>query len=168
MGGTYDVAEYRRLQSGLADLWPLSMRSDQPRTAVVISSITAALPEHFYPVIPAYEERYLFFVLAAARCPNTRVIYVTSQAIPPAVVDYYLGLVPGVSADDLRRRITFLSVGDWSRRPLVDKILERPRLLERIRTLIGHQRGLLLPFIVTESEVELAVRLGIPMYGPDP
>src|SRR2546423_2912139 len=129
---------------------------------------TCPLPDLFYAVFPAYEERYLFFVLAAARCPNSQVIYVTSQAIPPRVVDYYLHLIPGVSAKELRRRITFISVGEWSRRPLVHKVLERPRLLERLRTLIGDRRGVLLPFIATESEAQLALRLGIPMYGPDP
>jgi hypothetical protein len=145
------------------------MRTAERRVAVVVSSITAPLPDHIYAVVPAYEERYLFYVLTVARAPNSHVVYVTSQPIPERLVDYYLRLIPGVSAEELRGRLTLISVGDWSRRPLVEKILERPRLLQRIRSLIGDpERGVLLPFIATESEAQLAVRLGIPMYGPDP
>jgi hypothetical protein len=48
-------------------------------------------------------------------------------------------------------------------------MLERPRLLERIRALIvAPERSLIIPFAVTGLERELAVRLGIPVYGPDP
>jgi hypothetical protein len=170
-GHAYDVAEFRRLQARLSDLWPaMMMRTSEPRVVVVVSSITVnALPDHVYAVIPAYEERYLFYVFTAARARKSRVIYVTSQPIPERVVDYYMHLIPGVSAEELRQRVTLLSVGDWSRRPLVEKILERPRLLQRIRTLISDPaRGVLLPFIATESEAQLALRLGIPMYAPDP
>jgi hypothetical protein len=169
MGDSYNRADFLQLQRRLGDLWPLALRDDQPRAVVVVSSLTAALPEHIYPVIPAYEERYLFFVLGAARAARTHVVYVTSQPIPQRVVDYYMHLTPGVSAEDLRQRVTLLSVCDWTRRPLVEKILERPGMLERIRSLIGHtERRVLLPFVATGSEAQLALRLGIPMYGPDP
>jgi hypothetical protein len=145
------------------------MRTPERRVAVVVSSITIPLPDHIYAVVPAYEERYLFYVLTVARAPQSHVVYVTSQPIPERLVDYYLHLIPGVSAEELRERLTLISVGDWSRRPLVEKILERPRLLQRIRSRIGDpERGVLLPFIATESEAQLAVQLGIPMYGPDP
>src|SRR5205809_7525286 len=58
---------------------------------------------------------------------------------------------------------------DGSVRPLSDKLLERPRLIERIRSLImDPERAHLVPFNTTNREKELALRLGIPMYGADP
>jgi hypothetical protein len=54
-------------------------------------------------------------------------------------------------------------------RPLSEKLLERPRLIERIRSLISDpDRAHLVPFNTTNREKELALRLGIPMYGADP
>jgi hypothetical protein len=48
-------------------------------------------------------------------------------------------------------------------------LLERPRLIERIRSLISDpDRAHLVPFNTTDREKELALRLGIPMYGADP
>jgi hypothetical protein len=48
-------------------------------------------------------------------------------------------------------------------------VLERPRLLERLRRLVvDPNRAVILPFVVTESEARLAVELGIPIYGPHP
>jgi hypothetical protein len=62
-----------------------------------------------------------------------------------------------------------LSPLDASVRPLSDKLLERPRLIERIRSLISDpDRAHLVPFNTTDREKELALRLGIPMYGADP
>jgi hypothetical protein len=60
-------------------------------------------------------------------------------------------------------------VVDGTFAPLTAKLLARPRLLERIRSrIIAPQRSLILPFNVSPLERELAVRLGIPVYGPDP
>jgi hypothetical protein len=54
-------------------------------------------------------------------------------------------------------------------RPLSVKILERPRLIEQIRGLIiNPDRAHLVPFMTTWADRELAMRLGIPMYGADP
>jgi hypothetical protein len=62
-----------------------------------------------------------------------------------------------------------VSVGDWSPRPLSQKILERPRLLHRLRSLIPDpQRAVLIPFVTTDLEARLAIELGIPVYGPHP
>jgi hypothetical protein len=58
---------------------------------------------------------------------------------------------------------------DGSARPLSEKLLARPRLLARIRGLIPDaDRAHLVPFNTTELERDLAVALGIPMYGADP
>jgi PGM1 C-terminal domain len=115
-----------------------------------------------------YEERQLA-MLMLLRYPRTRVVYVSSTALDPAVVDYYLDLLPGLPAAHARRRLSFISTGDASAVSLTQKVLERPRVLERIRAAIGDP-GLahLSCFNVTALERRLAVQLGIPVYGCDP
>ncbi len=56
-----------------------------------------------------------------------------------------------------------------SARPLTEKILERPRLLERLRQAIGDP-GIahIAAYAVSGLERTLAVRLGVPLYGCDP
>lgn len=79
-----------------------------------------------------YEER-LLFSLIRLRNPYTRLIYVTAQPLCPAIVDYYLQLLPGIPFSHVRDRLMLLSTYDSSLKPLSQKILERPRLVERIR-----------------------------------
>src|SRR5205809_6464863 len=119
-------------------------------------------------LMQAYEERFLFLLLLL-RQPRARLIYVTSQMILPSIIDYYLDLLPGVIPSHARQRLFLLSPMDGSVRPLSDKLLERPRLIERIRSLImDADRAHLVPFNTTNREKELALRFGIPMYGADP
>ena len=171
MGGSFDAAAFEALQARLAPMWPaMTLRQqDEERTIVVVSSISVRVPEHIHPLLPAYEERYLIYVLGLAQAPSTRVIYVTSQPILPRMLDYYLGLIPGLDREELHSRLVPVSVGDWSPRPLSEKILERPRLLRRLRSLIPDtSRAVLIPFVTTELEARLALELDIPVYGPHP
>jgi hypothetical protein len=58
---------------------------------------------------------------------------------------------------------------DGTSRPLTLKVLQRPRLIEKIRRLIPDPATAhLVPFNTTRLERDLALRLGIPMYGADP
>jgi hypothetical protein len=94
---------------------------------------------------------------------------VTSRPILPDVVDYYLGLLPGIIPAHARARFFNPAPYDSSIRPLSLKLLERPRLLAQMRDLIPDKdRAHLVPYNTTELERDLAVRLGIPMYGADP
>ena len=141
--------------------------NQDPQTIVVVPSMSVELAGAG-AVVQAYEERYLFLLLLL-RQPRARLIYVTSQAILPSIIDYYLALLPGVIPSHARQRLFLPSPLDGSVRPLSDKLLERPRLLERIRSLImDPDRAHLVPFNTTRREKELALRLGIPMYGADP
>lgn len=169
---TTDAERFSRLQARFCELWPsLTPRTDlrTKRTVVVIQSLNIELPPHLTPVLPAYEERFLCLVLTLLRAPESRVVYVTSLPILPRIIDYYLEMVPDLTTEDLRNRLTCISVVDGSARPLSEKLLARPHAVERIRAAIPDpERAFIVPFNVTEREVELAVRLGVPVYGPDP
>jgi hypothetical protein len=169
---TYDRAVFATLQSRLVDQWPqMTMRAVEgdSRTLIVLSSLSIDVPDHLVPLITAYEERYLCYVLILAKARNVRVVYITSQPVLPRLVHYYLDLIPGLDADDLRRRLTVVSVGDPSRRPLTEKVLERPLLIARLRELVrGSKDALLVPFMTTELEARLSVGIEVPLYGTDP
>ena len=161
-------AEFDRLQKKLVPLWKSIEHFNQdPQTIVVVPSMSIDAVNSG-AVMQAYEERFLFFLLLL-RQPRARLIYVTSQTILPSIIDYYLDLLPGVIPSHARQRLFLISPLDGSVCPLSDKLLARPRLIERIRSLImDPRRAHLVPFNTTNLEKELALRLGIPMYGADP
>ena len=139
------------------------------RTVVIVPSISFEVPDSLIPVFPAYEERFLFFVLSLLRQPGSIAIYVTSQPILPRVVDYYFGLVPELNTPDVRQRLFLVSPVDGSPRPLTEKLLARPRVIERIGRLIPDpRRAVIFPFNTSPLEGELGMRLGVPVYGPNP
>src|SRR2546422_6247542 len=160
--------QFDQLQKKLVPLWKSIERFNQdPQTIVVVPSISIdAISEG--AVMQAYEERFLFLLLLL-RQPRARLIYVTSQTILPSIIDYYLDLLPGVIPSHAHQRLFLLSPLDGSVSPLSQKLLDRPRFIERIRSLISDpDRAHLVPFNTTDMEKELALRLGIPMYGADP
>jgi hypothetical protein len=58
---------------------------------------------------------------------------------------------------------------DGSPRSLADKLLERPRVLARVRALIPDPtRCHLVPYATTALERDVALALGIPLFGADP
>ena len=160
--------EFDQLQKKLVPLWKSIERFNQdPQTIVVVPSMSIDAINSG-AVIQAYEERFLFLLLLL-RQPRARLIYVTSRTILPSIIDYYLDLLPGVIPSHARQRLFLPSPMDGSVRPLSEKLLERPRLIERIRSLImDPDRAHLVPFNTTNREKELALQLGIPMYGADP
>ena len=165
---TDSQAEFDNLQKKLVPLWKSIERfSQDPQTIIVVPSMSIDAIDSG-AVVQAYEERFLFLLLLL-RQPRARLIYVTSQTILPSIIDYYLGLLPGVIPSHARQRLFLISPLDLSVRPLSDKLLERPKLMKRIRSLImDPDRAHLVPFNTTNREKELALRLGIPMYGADP
>ncbi len=139
------------------------------RTVVIVHSINVELPPHLLPVVPAYEERFLALMLLLLRQPFGRVIQVTSQPLLPQLADYYFSLVPKLIRPSSRDRFIPVSVGDGGPGTLTDKILARPMTINRIRSLIPDPEwAYIVPFAVGAAERELAIRLGIPIYGTNP
>lgn len=159
---------FEALQARLRTQWRvIATHADDAQSVVVVPSLSMELDVPA-TVLQAYEERFLFLLLLL-RLPRMRVIYVTSQPVLPETVEYFVGLLAGVIPGHARSRLHLVSVGDGSSRPLSLKLLERPRLLARLRGLIPDPETChLIPFNTTELEKELALRLGIPMYAAEP
>jgi hypothetical protein len=160
---------FDRLQERMRGAWEIMRRNEEGESVVVSPSVSVdRVAERTGSLQQAYEERYLVLLLLL-RHPRLRMIYVTSMPIAPKIVEYYLALLPGVIPSHARARLSLISVGDASSRPLSEKLLERPRLLSLIRSLVPNPlRSHLVPYNTTPLERDLAIELGIPMYGSDP
>jgi hypothetical protein len=162
------------LQRKLIPLWKQIGRTDpggnileEENTVVVLPSLTTDI-EFDFPSQQAYEERMLF-MLFLLRQPQKRMIYISSMPIREEIIDYYLHLLPSVNINNARRRLTLISPQDGSPRHLVEKCLERPRLIQKIRDQIPNlEMAHLVPFLTTDLERDFAIQLGIPMYAADP
>ena len=157
------------LQLAMPSVWESMRLGHADESVVVVPSISI---ERTTPgsgtVMQALEERALFLLLLL-RQPRLQMIYVTSQPVSESIVEYYLGLLPGVIPSHARARLTFVPVGDASTVPLSSKLLARPRLLREIRSLVPNPaRSHLIPYNTTPLERDVALSLGIPMYGSDP
>jgi len=167
-------ARFDELQRKLVPLWKQIGRTDpggnileEENTVVILPSLTADV-EFDFASQQAYEERMLF-MLFLLRQPQKRIVYLTSMPIQEEIIDYYLHSLPSVSINNARRRLTLISPQDASQRPLVEKCLERPRLMQQIRERIPNlDTAHLVPFLTTDLERDFAVQLGIPMYAADP
>ncbi|HEY7921808.1 MAG TPA: peptide ligase PGM1-related protein [Vicinamibacteria bacterium] len=165
-----EIAEFQRLKPRLAEVWDaLIMREEEPHTAVVVPSLTLDQSELRKISGASFYEERLLFLLIRLRNPRARMVYVTSQPIHPIILEYYLQFLAGIPASHARSRLTLLCADDASSRSLTEKILERPRLIERIRAgIVDPQRAYLTVFNSTPLERKLAVLLGIPLNGCDP
>ena len=114
-----------------------------------------------------YEERQLF-ELIRLRQPKARMVFVTSKLLPELVVDAVLELLPGVPISHARHRLKLFDTDDASPRPLAAKLLERPRLLQRIRQVLNRDRSYISCFNVGELERQLSETLQVPLLGTDP
>jgi hypothetical protein len=165
-----EIAAFRELQTRLPSVWEaLTMADEEPHTSVVVPSMTLDQSELRKLAGASFYEERLLFLLIRLRNPRARVVYVTSQPVHPMILDYYFQLLAGIPASHARSRLTLLCAYDASPRSLTEKILERPRLIERIREGIqDRSRAYLTVFNSTPLERKLAVLLGIPLNGADP
>jgi PGM1 C-terminal domain len=169
-GSPEELTMFADLQRRVVDLYHLLARDSRMAQTVVIVPSLSMDPRELEKVsgFYHYEERQLVNLMLLQQ-PRTKVIYVTSQQLDPMVVDYYLSLLPGIPSAHARRRLVMLDCNDRSTKPLSEKVLERPRLLERIRAEIDDVgRAHIVCFNSSTWERTLAVRLGIPLHSVDP
>jgi hypothetical protein len=170
LGAEREIAEFEALKPRLMEVWDtITNREEEPHTSVVVPSLSLDQSElRKLPGASFYEER-LLFLLIRLRNPRARMVFVTSAPVHPMILEYYFQFLAGIPASHARARLTLLCAHDASPRALTEKILERPRLIERIRAGIHHpDRAYLTVFNSTPLERKLAVLLGIPLNGVDP
>jgi hypothetical protein len=159
-----------KLQERLPKLFRQIFPDDRERRTVVVIPSLSMDAEVLSKVagVQYYEERMLC-MLMLLRLPRTRVIFITSVPIHPAIIDYNLHLLAGIPGGHARRRLTMLACHDASPIPLTQKILDRPRLVQRIRRAIKDPTSTHMTcFNVTDLERSLALKLDVPIYGCDP
>ncbi|WP_013324887.1 peptide ligase PGM1-related protein [Gloeothece verrucosa] len=163
------IERFRELQNQLRQRWQEAdiLEQDDNDILVVPSfSIDQQVGQKVAGFLH-YEER-LLFSLIRLRNPKTRLIYVTAQPLSPMIIDYYLQLLPGIPFSHARDRLMLLSTYDNSFKPLTQKILERPRLVERIRRALRPGKSFIICFNSTILEQELSVQLNTPLYAASP
>ena len=169
-GSAEELLEFAKIQEGFSNQFELFFPDNlAPKTIVVIPSLSLD-QEVLAKVTGAlhYEER-LLCLLMLLRMPRANVVYVSSTPVDPVIIDYYLHLLPGITGYHARERLTLISCYDSSAVPLTKKILERPRLIERIKQAIPRGNvAHIACFNTTALERTLAVHLGIPIYGCNP
>lgn len=160
---------YDELQQSMPGVWSSWRQHHADESVVVVPSVSLDLTTASTGTLTqAMEERALFLLLLL-RQPRLRMVFVTSMPVPESIVEYYLGLLPGVIPSHARARLTLVHVGDASPSPLSAKLLARPRLLREIRELVPNPaRSHLIPYNTTALERDVALSLGIPVYGADP
>lgn len=157
---------FRDLQQTLRDRWQtVELFDSSDADILIVPSISIDQRElRKIDGCEHYEER-LLFSLIRLRNPRTRLIYVTSLPLHPSVIDYYLQLLPGIPFSHARNRLLLLSTYDASVKPLTQKILDRPRLIERIRQALRHDKAFMVCYNATEIEADLSLKLGVPLYA---
>jgi hypothetical protein len=131
-------------------------------------SIGESTLAHYAARIPSLEHRYLNAVLVGVRITECHVVYISSRAPDPAIVDYYMSLTPAAGRDSLRSRLTLVDIDDGTVRSVASKLLDHPERIDEIRRIIGGRPALIEGWNVTEMEVRLALALGVPINGTRP
>src|SRR5438874_13475586 len=89
------AAQFDQLQQKLVPLWRLIESFNQEeQTIVVVPSMSVDMTATGSQA-QGYEERVLFLLLLLAQL-RARMLYVTSQALHPSVLEYYHVLLPGL------------------------------------------------------------------------
>lgn len=113
--------------------------------------------------IESWPERQLIELRHLCAAAN-RLFFVSPVAVSEACLEAVLELLPGAPASWWRRRLQLIPLNDRTPRPLAEKLLERPRLLEQLQQQL-RPGAVLAAYAVGEAEMALAQRLGLRLEG---
>lgn len=113
-----------------------------------------------------YEHRLLCLTLLLTE-PERRIVFVTATEVDPQVLDYYLSFLP--DPESARRRLDIVSLNDPRPCALSQKLIENDHVFGEIRDRIKDaSSAYVMPFNVTDAELEVAERLELPLFAPMP
>jgi len=164
------MEDFAGLQSALPDaLAANTVGSGRDHVVVAMPSfsLSDSLLAHYGPRLPAMEHRYLNASLLLNRI-DADLVFVCSLAPGPEVLAYLRDLVPPEIGRRMGERLHVVALEDPSPRPLAEKLLGRPDLLDEVRDLVGDRTAVIEPWNVTEHEVAVALELGVPINGTAP
>ncbi|NUR81968.1 MAG: hypothetical protein HOQ21_16220 [Dermatophilaceae bacterium] len=163
------MGRFEQLQQGLGAAWDARHAGGGTGTGHVLVvmpsfSVQGQLLEHYGARFGSMEHRYLLLALAA-RDPSCEVVYVSSLAPGPGVVDYYASLLPCAERAGFLERLHLVTVADASWRPTAAKLLDDPAAVARVRAVVRGRPAMLEVWNVTATEEEAALALGVPIDG---
>lgn len=167
---TKPAESFEDLQARLGEAWALNQPGagkEHVLIALPSFSVGESLLSHYADRIPALEHRYLLAMLMLWRIEACEMIFLTTTPPDEEILDYYCSIVPERS-EDMRRRFHHVSIPDMSARSIAAKALDRPEILDQIAEMIGDRPAFIEPWNVTDYEVAVAMRLGVPIVGTDP
>jgi hypothetical protein len=144
--------------------------SNVPHTVMVLPSysMSSSLLAHYGTRIPALEHRQLLTMLRLPLVPRSEIIFVTAKLPEERELDYYLSFVPPDRRADTRARIRLIEIPDQTPRSITAKLLDRPDLMATIRAMTRGRLAYIEPWNVTDLEMAVAHRLGLPLNGTPP
>ncbi|MCB1051244.1 MAG: carboxylate-amine ligase [Acidobacteria bacterium] len=169
-GSAEEHETFIKLQAKLKSYYQkIAADRNEAHTTIIVPSLSMNEAElRKISGVASYEERLLCLLMLLQR-PRTRIVFLSSVQIHPVIVQYYLNFLSGIPYSHAMRRLVLLDAVDASPKPLTQKILERPWLMDRITKAMGDpDRSHMVVFNTSPLERTLAVRLGVPVYGVDP
>jgi hypothetical protein len=163
--------EFERVQAKLAAALDANTQgSTVPHVMIALPSysVSESLLSHYRDRVPSLEHRYLNAIVVAGRIESCEIVYISTRAPLPEVLDYYLDLIPPAKRDGTRERVTIIEVDDGTPRSVATRLLDRPDLIASIRAHVGARPAFIEPWNVTDSEVNLAIALDMPINGTAP
>lgn len=169
-GSPQEIEIFQGLQAKLDGIYRrIAASRREAHTTIVVPSLSLDQSELAKIEGTMYYEERMLCMLMLLRRPRTRMIFISSTKIHSIITQYYLSFLTGIPLGHAMRRLIMMDTADASAKPLTQKVLDSPWLLDRIRKSIwDKERAHLVVFNTTHLERTLAVRLGIPVYGTDP
>lgn len=81
-------------------------------------SVSESILSHYGPRIPSLEHRYLNAILVSSRVTDCENITILTRLPDPAILDYYVGLMPAGRRASARARTSFIEVDDGTPRSM--------------------------------------------------
>ncbi len=164
---------FLQLQKRLAkQLWIVKEQTNKERTLVYIAGMSLDQEELAKVAGIAFYEERLLYVIGLLRNPETTVVFVTSTQIDPVILEYYFQLFGRNKQEQasMRKRWHHFYIGNSrTHKTLTRKVLSSKRVTNQVLSkIVSKEHAVLRCFNVSEDEQALAVKLGIPLFAPNP